>query len=350
MPGKKEDARELNAYIDMIRNKVYEAHRELVTASVPVTAEAIKQKLSGSEESPQRFIELFEQHNQRFAELVGKEYAKATLVKYNTCLSSLKQFLKWKYGAEDIPVKDIQYDFITDFEFYLKSVQNIAHNTAMGYIKKVKKVIRSCVANNLLDKDPFMAYRVQIKKTGRTYLLEEELKAIENKQFQIDRLNEVRDLFLFSCYTGLSYSDVEKLIPSSVVKGIDGEQWIYTSRTKTGTSSHIPLLPQALAIINKYREHPKVVTSGKLLPVISNQRLNSYLKEVADCCGIRKNLTFHIARHTFATTVTLSNGVPIETVSKMLGHTNIKTTQHYAKILDMKVSEDMQLLKQKFAR
>jgi site-specific recombinase XerD len=186
-----------------------------------------------------------------------------------------------------------------------------------------------------------------VKEVERTFLVEEEIQTIASKEFATERLNQVRDIFLFSCFTGLAYIDVKKLTKNNITIGIDGEKWIYTNRQKTDTRSNIPLLPMAEEIIAKYKEHPQCLNEGKLLPVLSNQKMNAYLKEMADVCGITKELTFHIARHTFATTVTLTNGVPIESVSKMLGHKNLRTTQHYAKILDKKVSDDMKMLKAK---
>lgn len=170
-----------------------------------------------------------------------------------------------------------------------------------------------------------------------------------NKKFVSERLELVRDIFIFSCFTGLAYIDVKQLTLDNISLGIDGDKWIFKNRQKTETASKIPLLPVAQEIINKYSEHPVCKNENRLLPILSNQKMNAYLKEIVDVCEINKDLTFHIARHTFATTVTLSNGVPLETVSKMLGHTNLKTTQHYAKILDKKISEDMMILKSKFA-
>jgi site-specific recombinase XerD len=182
----------------------------------------------------------------------------------------------------------------------------------------------------------------------RAFLSQDEIETMFNKQFATDRLNLVKDIFLFSCFTGLAYADVKKLKRNNIGLGVDGERWIFINRTKTDTRSNIPLLPISAAIIEKYRNHPQAVNEERVLPILSNQKMNSYLKEIADLCGIHKELTFHIARHTFATTVTLTNGVPIESVSKMLGHKNLHTTQHYAKILDMKVSDDMKVLKEKF--
>ncbi len=181
----------------------------------------------------------------------------------------------------------------------------------------------------------------------RDFLTEAEVQAIIAREFTADRLNYVRDIFLFSCFTGLAFIDVKKLKRSEVGVGVDGDKWIFTKRQETGSSSRIPLLPTCLVILDRYEDHPQCMNEDQLLPVKSNQKMNAYLKEIADVCKIRKNLTFHIARHTFATTVTLSNGVPIESVSKMLGHKNLRTTQHYAKILDSKVSADMKALKDK---
>jgi site-specific recombinase XerD len=182
------------------------------------------------------------------------------------------------------------------------------------------------------------------------YLTEEEIQTIINKDFKIERVAMVRDIFVFSCFTGLAYIDVKQLTKNNISLGIDGDKWIFKNRQKTDTTSKIPLLPMAQEIINKYENHPVCINEDRLLPILSNQKMNAYLKEIADVCGIKKELTFHIARHTFATTITLSNGVPLETVSKMLGHTSLKTTQHYAKILDKKISEDMMILKSKFKK
>jgi integrase len=217
------------------------------------------------------------------------------------------------------------------------------------YIKNFGKIVRICLANGWITVNPILNYKAKVKNVDRVFLSAEELELLATKEFSIDRIAQVRDIFLFSCYTGLAYVDVKKLKASEVVNGVDGELWIYTKRQKTNIASRIPLLPPALRVIKKYKDHPKCVAEDRLLPVLSNQRMNAYLKEIADLCGINKDLTYHIARHTFATTVTLMNKVPIETVSKMLGHTSIKMTQHYAKILDFKISEDMAHLRKKFS-
>ncbi|RDV17157.1 site-specific integrase [Pontibacter diazotrophicus] len=346
--GNTEEARRVNAYLDLLRSKVYAYQQELLQEGKPITMEAIKDKWLGVEEKPVMLLEVFRKHNEQVEQLVGKDFAPGTLERYRTSLLHTCNFIKWKYKAEDIDVKKLDFGFISDYEFWLKSVRGCAHNTTMKYLGNFKKVIHICLKNGWLQRDPFLGFKMSKKEVVRSFLTKEELQKMAAREFEIERLDQVRDIFLFSCFTGLAYADVQKLKRSEIVTGPDGGKWIYTSRQKTDTVSRIPLLPTALTILERYSEHPQCLNQDRVLPVLSNQKMNAYLKEIADLCGISKPLTFHIARHTFATTVTLSNGVPIESVSRMLGHTNIKTTQHYAKILDQKVSEDMQLLKDKF--
>jgi len=345
--GTKEETRSLNNYLDLFQSNVYDAQRELLSKGDEVTAFSIRDRMLGREEGSKTLMEVYRYHVKQVEELVGKEYALGTLKRFKSAQSALELFIKNKYKANDIPIQNLTFQFITEFEFFLKSVRCVQHNTAMGNLKKLKKIVRQCVANGWLEKDPFMNYKVKIRDTNRTYLTEEELNRIAEKKLSIERLSLVRDIFLFSCYTGLSYSDVAKLTPSDIATGIDGGKWVFTTRTKTGIPSRIPLLPPALAILDLYTNHPVAVNVGSCLPVFSNQRMNSYLKEIADSCDIHKELTFHCARHTFATTITLTNGVPMETVSTMLGHKSIRTTQQYAKIVDKKVSEDMRSLEKR---
>jgi integrase len=253
------------------------------------------------------------------------------------------------YKNDDIPINKLDHEFIVDFEFYLRSSCKISMVSAAKYIKNLKKIVNSCIAHSWIPKNPFANYKSKAKAGERVYLSQDELTNIYEKQFTIERLAQVKDIFLFCCYTGLAYADIKKLKRQEIAIGIDGGFWIFTKRKKTDTSTRVPLLEIAIEILDKYKDHPHCEAEGTLLPVLSNQKMNAYLKEIADICNITKTLTFHIARHTFATTVTLSNGVPIETVSKMLGHTNIKTTQHYAKILDIKVSNDMLALRGKLS-
>jgi site-specific recombinase XerD len=348
MTGTREDARVLNNYLDTMQARIFETHRQLLAAGESVSVESIKNKFTGKSERPRSLINIFQDHNKQVEALLNDGFAPGTLERYKTSLKHTVDFLKWKYRVSDIDIRKIDHAFITEYEFYLRSVRKCNNNTAVKYIKNFGKIIRICIANGWLDKNPFANYKSKVKEVERAFLVEEEMQVLASKKFVTERLNQVKDIFLFSCFTGLAYIDVKKLTKNNITIGIDGEKWIYTNRQKTDTRSNIPLLPIAEEIIAKYKEHPQCLNEGKLLPVLSNQKMNAYLKEMADVCGITKELTFHIARHTFATTVTLTNGVPIESVSKMLGHKNLRTTQHYAKILDSKVSVDMKLLKDKF--
>lgn len=346
--GNTQEAKTLNLYLKTLEQRVYDSHYLMLKEEDFVTSEGLKSKLLGTDVSTRMLIPIFQDHNDKVEALVGQDFAPGTLERYKTSLKHTQEFLIWKYKTSDIDITKIDHAFIMDYDFWLRSVRKCANNTAVKYIKNFKKIIRLCIANGWLTKDPFLGYKAKLKVVDRQYLSKEEIQKIYEKEFASDRLIQVRDIFLFSCYTGLAYVDVKKLTKSNVNIGIDGDQWIFTHRQKTDTSTRVPLLPLAQELILKYEDHPECVNSNVLFPVLSNQKMNSYLKEIVNVCGINKELTFHIARHTFATTVTLSNGVPIESVSKMLGHTNIKTTQHYAKILDKKVSDDMAVLKGKF--
>lgn len=347
--GKTEDVKAFNKYLDSVQSRVYEIFQSLVSSGTEFDGEGIKARYLGyHKEKPRTLLEVYEAHNLEFERLVGKGLSYRTLQKYKTIKVYVSEFLEYQYALNDIELHKIDYQFVKNFEIYLKTIKHCCHNTAMDYLKKIKKILNQCIAKNWIGRSPFTGFKMSVNETHKTFLSEEELTALASKKISIARLEQVRDIFLFSCYTGLAYCDVAKLTPDNVVNGIDGEKWIFTRRSKTNTPSKIPLLPVSNSIIAKYSGYPVTCRSGKLLPVMSNQRMNSYLKELADMCQIRKDLTFHCARHTFATTVTLTNGVPIETVSKMLGHRSLKTTQLYAKIVDKKVSEDMKGLKDKY--
>jgi len=330
-----------------LKVKVFEARLLLIENNKPVTAESIKNLLTGRVEKSKLVLEVFKYHNEQLAALVDSGYSPSTLKRYETSFSHTRSFVKWKYNMEDIEISKLDYEFITEYEFWLKSVRKCNHNSAMKYIRNFRKIINGCIRRGWLTKDPFLGFKMSLREVEIVPLSQEDLQALENKKFSCERLEQVKDIFLFCCFTGLAYVDIKKLKRSEIVVGIDEEKWIFTNRQKTSTASRIPLLPTAQRIMEKYGKHIQCLNENRLLPVLSNQKMNAYLKEISDVCNINKKLTFHIARHTFATTVTLSNGVPIETVSKMLGHKNLRTTQHYAKILDRKVSDDMQQLKKK---
>jgi site-specific recombinase XerD len=347
--GTKEEVKALNAYLDNLQAQINEAHYQQTASGLEITANDLKNRLLGKAGKTRTLLSVFRDHNQKIAALINQEYAPGTVERYEIACRHTENFIKWKYKKADIDIRNVDHNFVINFDFYLRSERKCANNSAVKYIKNFGKIIRICLASGWLEKDPFLNYKAKVKRVDRGFLSEEELRRIADKTLN-DRLNQVKDIFLFSCFTGLAYADVSKLKRNEIVKELDGEMWINTTRRKTDTISRIPLLPVAMSIIAKYSDHPICVNTNKVLPVPTNQKVNEYLKEIAAICDIEKPLTFHIARHTFATTVTLSNGVPIESVSKMLGHTNIKTTQHYAKILDLKVGQDMAALKLKYAK
>ncbi|TXG39596.1 site-specific integrase [Seonamhaeicola maritimus] len=346
--GYGQDIQELNHYIDIIKSKVYEIHRTLVNQNKEITASLLRDIYIGKDNNQKMLLKIFQDHNDQVNKLVGKDFAHGTAERYRTAKKHIEDYIKVEYKKDDIPVKDVDHKFISGFEYYLKTVRKCGHNTAIKYITNFKKIIRIAYANDWISRDPFYNWKAKLKIVDREFLSEGEIQKMVTKELHTPRLDQVKDIFIFCCFTGLAYADVKKLSKNDIVIGIDSERWIKTKRTKTDTRSNIPLLPTAEAILGKYNGHPDIINSDKVLPVLSNQKMNAYLKEIADLCEIHKNLTFHLARHTFATTVTLTNGVPIESVSKMLGHKSLKTTQHYAKILDRKVSDDMKALRDKF--
>jgi site-specific recombinase XerD len=237
-------------------------------------------------------IPIFQDHNNKIKELVGKEYAPGTLERYKTSLKHTEEFLQWKYQISDIDITKIDNAFVCDYEFYLRSVRNCSNNTAVKYIKNFNKIIKICLANNWLEKNPFSSYKAKVKEVERVYLSETEIQEILNKNFGNERLSLVRDIFLFSCFTGLAYIDVKNLTKSHISLGIDGEKWIFTHRQKTESASKIPILPITQTLIDKYSNHPQCVIQDKLMPILTNQKMNAYLKEIAAVCKIDKELTF----------------------------------------------------------
>ena len=350
--GKDTNIRMMNSYLDMTKGKIQTIYNQLIFNGGNITSAIIKNQFLGKvvEEKPNHktIMEAFDYHNLKMAETakVGKVSEK-TLVRYKITQNKVKSYMKEKFKVDDKPLPELRLSFVTEFEHHLLTVDKIQSNTAHKYIKNLKKIMNMAVGLDWIPSNPFNQFKCSYQSPEREILNREELYTLMNKEISIPRIEEVRDVFLFCCYTGFAYSDVYQFESNAVIIGLDGEYWLSTNRQKTGTKESVPLLPVALEIINKYKENDYCKKNNKLLPVNSNQRYNAYLTEVADICGITKHLTSHIARHTFATTVTLSNGVPIETVSSMLGHTSIRTTQIYAKVVEQKVSDDMKMLRQK---
>lgn len=349
--GNRKETVELNMFLNQFKAKIINTYQQMILSDAVIDGPAIRDRVLGTDHLATTLVSLVEYHNEQQLH----KLAPGTMKNYYTTQRYIEKFLREKYYRNDIVLSQLTYKFILDFERYLfnyvpKDHQKpLNNNGIMKHIERLRKMINMAVKLDWLSKDPFASFKKHFDKVERECLNDKELTALANKHFAIERLRHVRDMFLFSCYTGLSYIELAELSPTNIVTGIDGGLWISTIRAKTDTGVRVPLLPQATELIEKYRDDPRAQNNGTVFPIISNQRMNGYLKEIADICGITKILTFHIARHTFATTVTLSNGVPIESVSKMLGHTSIRTTQIYAKVVEQKLSEDMRKLEQRMS-
>ena len=346
--GSSPNSKALNHYLDELESKAYKIHSKLILKKKPFTAETIKHKILNMESTNRTLLQVYDEHNVQIEQLIGLEYSYGAYRRHIRTRNHLANFVQKEYKMKDIFIKEVDLKFINRFHHFLKT-QNIGNqNTITKYVVNFKKIMRIAVANNWVNQDPFYHWKAKWKKVERDILTELELRSLIAQEFDIPRLEQIRDIFVFSCFTGLAYVDVKKLSSDHIVLGLDGKRWIKIKRSKTDSRSVVPLLPTSEAILNKYKDHRLTKEHGLLLPVISNQKTNTFLKEIATICKIRKNLTFHLARHTFATTVTLANGVPIESVSKMLGHQSLKTTQIYAKVIDKKLMEDMEVVKAKF--
>lgn len=340
-------SRVLNLYLNEVQSKIYRIYEQLKSENRPFTSQAVKARFLGESKRHFSFQDLIAYHNEKMHHKLHKN----TMSQYKTSQRYMVAYITKEFNEMDILLPDLNYGFVVGFENFLRSYKpksgqsKIGNNTAMKHIKRLRRMVTLAYRMEWIDRDPFVNFKMKIERKEREFLSNMELQRIENLSSSIERLMVVKDLFVFSCYTGISYSDIIKLTSDNIVIGVDGNPWIMAKRTKTGTPFKIPLLSKAGILINKYKDHLRTQERANLLPKLSNQKLNSYLKEIADLCGIKKNLTFHMARHTFATTVTLSNGVPIETVSKLLGHTKLVTTQIYARVIEKKIGEDMEKLK-----
>lgn len=346
--GTKEDARTINYYLDTLTLKIKQFASELVQNNKPVTTQKLMDFVTGKIAPKIKALEEFDLHNKEMLALVDKgEYAYGTYQRFLTAKSHVKEYLLYKYNLEDIDFRDLNFEFIKDYEFYLKTVKNCNNNTALKYITNFKKVVLRGIDKEIISSDPFLRFKGKKTKTNKKPLSATDLRAIEQHEFVVPRLEEVRDIFVFQCYTGLAYIDAFQLKPTDIKTGIDGEPWIMSARQKTSAETNIPLLPKALEIIEKYKNHPVCRKRGSVLPVRSNQKMNCYLKEIANLCGLTCELNTHKARRTFGSTVTLANDVPIHIVKEMLGHQSVKQTEEYAITEQQSIGIKMRELKRK---
>jgi site-specific recombinase XerD len=339
--------KKLNSYLDQVYSKLLDTHKKLLDKDSLISAAKIKASYLGLDEDHKTIKDIIAYHNEKMKDILQW----GTLKNYRTTANYLEEFLMKVKKTDNIYLKYINYQFITEFEMFLRSYRTkkerktCGTNGTLKHLERLKKLLNLAIKLEWLEKNPFRSYSFKFEKNDRQFLTERELHILEETIFTSESLERVKDMFLFSCYSGLSYIDLKQLTIDQIVKGIDGKDWIYTKREKTQQSVKIPLLESAKGIIKKYQEQ-HLKEAKKVFPVISNQKINKYLKDIMNNIGIRKNITFHSARHTFATVITLSNGVPIETVSKLLGHTKLSTTQIYARVLENKLSSDISKLDQ----
>lgn len=348
--GKDSASLEINRYLESVKLRLFEIHRKMEEEGKLINPMEIKRKFLGLDEEHKMFFQVFQEHNDKCRELIGKDYAKVTISRFDTCLKYFREMCQTQYQRKDIPLKEVTNGMIHDYIHFLKAEKGLQENTVIRYMKVVKKVLNIAVNYDWIQKNPFGNIRFHEKEVNKEFLTKEELEILRTKEFEIPRLELVRDVFLVQCWTGLAFIDVSELKEEHIIADNKGNLWIRKERHKTGIMCNVPLLDVPLEIIEKYKDHPLSQKRGILLPVLSNQKCNAYLKEIADCCGIKKNLSTHTGRHTFCSVVTLANNVSLENIAKMVGHTNTRMTQRYAKVLDQSILRDMQGVKESFAK
>lgn len=337
---------QLSLYLNSQKSLVHDVYSQLSILKQNITLKKLKDKLLGIEISKETLIALAHHHNIEFEKLVGVKYSYGSYKNYKTSLLYLVDFVKKIYKKHDIALRDLDYDFVERYFTYLISNKPCNQNGAAKHIQRLKKIINYGIRIGVLDNNPFLSYQVTFKPYSRPIMTWENINALLTVALTTNILRTVRDVFLFQCFTGLAYVDIKNLTYDNIVAGVDSKLWLEVNRHKTSVRSSIPLLDEALIILNRYRNNG---LNNKVFPVPSNQKMNKYLKVIGEVSKIDIILSTHVARHTFATVVTLNNDVPIETVSKMLGHTSLKTTQLYAKVQDIKIGKDMDKLRVRLA-
>lgn len=346
--GSKEDARTLNFFLDSLVTRINQYTTDQMNNGSPISAKKLIDFAQGKTVSRATLVQEFQLHNDEMFALVPKgDYAIGTHEIFVRTQKNIVEFIKLKYQKEDFEFRELNFEFIKDYEFFLKTVKNCNNNTALKYIGNVKKIVFRALAKEIIHRDPFMLFKSKKTKPNKKPLTADELRILEEKQFSTERLTVVRDIFVFQCYTGLAYIDAYQLKKTDIKLGDDGTLWIMSSRQKSKSQTDIPLLPKAIEIMEKYKNHPICITRNTVLPVSSNQKMNEYLKEIGSLCGINTVLNTHRARRTFASTVTLKNGVPIHIVKELLGHYSVKQTEEYAITEQETVGIEMNQLRKK---
>lgn len=333
------DAYTLNQLLETLKNKYDKAYAQLYIAQEDITPEKLKALVNRKERNPQQLLTVMQEHNQAFEKQVGSRYSYGSFKNYKTTYHYLKEFIQRQYKKHDLPLREINYRFCDLFYQFLLTEKPCKNNGACKHIQRLKKIIHYAVKSGYLTHSSLGRFSVKMNPYQRPKLSMEAVQQLQQLKLNNATLKKVRDVFLFQCYTGLAYADLKKINSSHIVTGIDKKAWIHMQRTKTKQVFTVPLLKPALKILREYEQHS--TPGSPLFPVLSNQKMNSYLKVLGEIAEIPIPLTSHLARHTFASTITLQEGVPIETVSRMLGHSNLRTTQLYATVTELKISRDM---------
>ncbi len=345
--GNSKKAKSVRERLDLIKSRVREHFLEMEKYQEEITAFKLRDRYLGINHSNRTILEVFSEHNEKVKGLKGKDYAPATIKRYDTTKVHLERFMKAKYKRDDMGLNEITAQFVSDFEYYFKVDRNCNNNTAVKYMKNFKKVIRIALANGWMNRDPFANVSYHLEETDMDFLTTDELDRLIAYECKAPRLQQVKDIYVFCCFTGLAFIDVKNLTTDEIQLE-NGRYWIKKKRQKTDNWCHIPMLDPAVKIMQKYKGNYNCVSKGLVLPVLSNQKMNAYLKEISDLAAIEKNLTTHTARHTFATTVTLANQISMEVVSKMLGHNSLSMTRRYARVVDDLINKDMEKIYSKY--
>lgn len=340
--GKGKQAGETNAYIEMVRVKLYQIHQELERQGGLYDVNTIKDTFAGKGVQERTLYSIFKEHNDRCRALIGVDYELITIRRYDNCLKYLMETVRKQYNKEDILLCEMNTELVRNFEYYLKTERSCAQNTVIRYMKCFKKIIHMAIANEWISRNPFTGIKFHEVPVNKEFLTQDEIAVLIQKDYPVEKLNLVRDIFAFQIFTGLAYIDVFNLREEHIATDNNGKMWIRKSREKTNNMCNIPLLAIPQMLLEKYASHPECLKRGVLLPVLCNQTMNAYLKQIADLCGIRKHLSTHTARHTFASVIALANNVSLSNVAKMLGHSSTRMTQRYAKVLDSSIMRDME--------